>query len=170
VPANDGRDDGTGEPSPAVLRVGGRRDEPLVRRLSDRLFSRFGDYGGTLPALIGLPGIHLVIAEEGDSAIGFALLSEDEPERGVLDLTAIAVDPGHQRRGVGRRLMQRVQDRARDLARRRGTRPRVHLTVAETNLPARTLFERQGFVAVPAECGEYPGGQRSIGMVLDLDD
>jgi GNAT superfamily N-acetyltransferase len=153
-----------------VLRIGGRGDEPIVRALSARLFARFGDYRNTLPALIGLPGIHLVVAEIDASPVGFALLSEDEPERGVLDLTAIAVERGHQRRGVGAGLMQRTLERARDLARRRGTRPRVHLTVAESNTAARTLFERYDFVPVPAERGEYPGGQRSIGMIRDLDD
>lgn len=156
--------------SAVTLRIGGRGDEPIVRALSARLFARFGDYRKTLPALIGLPGIHLVVAEVSGSPAGFALLSEDEPERGVLDLTAIAVDREHQRRGVGDSLMRRALERARDLARRRGTRPRVHLTVAESNTAARRLFERHGFVPVLAERGEYPGGQRSIGMTLTLGD
>jgi ribosomal protein S18 acetylase RimI-like enzyme len=157
------------EPLDIHVRPGDRGDEPLVRRLSARLFSRFGEYERTLPALIGLPGMHLLVACSGEDPVGFALYSADEPQPGTVDLTAIAVDRPWQSRGVGRRLLERVEEEARRLAAAQRLPARMHLTVAESNAAGRALFERAGYTEVPGERGHYSGGQRSIGMARILD-
>jgi GNAT superfamily N-acetyltransferase len=67
----------------------------------------------------------------------------DNPETpaDALTLVAMYVVPHARGTGVGERLVQAVVDEAA----RRG-RSRVVLEVTETNLPARRLYERMGFV------------------------
>jgi ribosomal protein S18 acetylase RimI-like enzyme len=57
-------------------------------------------------------------------------------------LTGVAVIPEQQRRGIGRTLLATVLDDAR----RDGCR-RVTLWTRAANVPARKLFEAEGFVA-----------------------
>lgn len=59
----------------------------------------------------------------------------------VLEITGMAVDPPHQRMGVGRRLLEAAVDEAR----RRGSR-KLSLRVLGSNERARRLYEKCGFV------------------------
>lgn len=146
----------------AELVPGTRAHREFVRVLSAEVFARFGDYDVTLPGLIGLPWIRTVIALVDDKPVGFAMVSLERLGDAEIDLVAIAVTPLLQRRGVGRRLLEHVEERARAAA---SDRPcRLTLTVAEDNLPARLLFERAGFSIVADEPGRYQGGQSSIRM------
>ena len=78
-----------------------------------------------------------------------------------LNLLAIAVLPAWQARGVGRRLLERVEAVAADSIANDGT-AYVRVTVAEDNTRARRLFERSGYEALPGHEGAYPVGQRSL--------
>lgn len=138
----------------------------FVRALSAEVFSRFGDYDLTLPPLIGLPSIRTVIALDRNRPVGFAIFSLEELADGEVDLLAIAVTAARQRRGVGRRLLEHVEEQAREIV--TGRPRRLILTVAEDNRRARHLFERAGFTAVAGEPGTYPRGQRSIQMRKEL--
>jgi ribosomal protein S18 acetylase RimI-like enzyme len=78
----------------------------------------------------------------------------------AVDLMAIAIEPGRQRRGLGRWLLELVVEGAKDLAATTDLPiVEVTLTVAEDNAIARHLFASAGFVAVGGGGGTYPGGQ-----------
>jgi ribosomal protein S18 acetylase RimI-like enzyme len=59
----------------------------------------------------------------------------------VLEILGLAVDPAHQHRGAGRRLVEASVERARD----RGAR-KLFLRVLGPNTRARRLYEACGFV------------------------
>ncbi len=75
-------------------------------------------------------------------AIGLAALHRREV-RDTLLMDGIAVAAAARGRGIGTRLLAAVCDHARDL-RKTG----VRLDVVDTNPRARSLYERQGFIAV----------------------
>ncbi len=140
----------------------------FVKKLSGEVFSHFGNYEGMLPPMLSLPWVRIVVAEAGGVAIGFAMYSvEDQAEpEAEIDLVAIAVAPDWQARGVGRRLLQRVESDACALF-PSGT-PSVRLTVAEDNGRACRMFRRAGYVTIPGDTGSYDGGQRSMGLRKSL--
>lgn len=70
-----------------------------------------------------------------DRLVGAVAWTESEDE---LDLDRLVVDPGAHRRGIGRTLVQEVMARA-------GDRP-ITVATGRDNTPARTLYERLGFV------------------------
>jgi ribosomal protein S18 acetylase RimI-like enzyme len=150
--------------SPNTVRLvrGTSRHREFIRRLSAEVFSRFGDYEEILPGMLASSQVRTVVAEADGEAVGFAMYSIENVNDGEIDLSAIAVKPGWQSRGLGRRLLACVEAEARSLIRDRS--PIVHLTVAEDNRLARKLFERSGYVAIAGERGSYPQGQRSFAL------
>jgi ribosomal protein S18 acetylase RimI-like enzyme len=78
---------------------GGRSPPEGARRLIERLFRN--------------PGVYGVVAERGGEVVGLNFLYEHDPIRAVGPL---AVAPGAQGRGVGRRLMEAVLVRAEGAA------------------------------------------------------
>ncbi|HEX2086728.1 MAG TPA: GNAT family N-acetyltransferase [Solirubrobacteraceae bacterium] len=84
------------------------------------------------------PQIHGVVAEAGGRVVGSNFLDERGPVRGVGPIT---VDPDAQARGVGRRLMQAVIDRA---AGARG----VRLLQDSFNVQSLALYSSLGFEVV----------------------
>lgn len=124
------------------------------------MFARFGEYDTWLPDVTRHPDVLTLIAEADGGPIGFALVAFDEAVPGEAELLAIAVAPGWQCRGVGRRLLAAAEERARGRA---ATGPAaLRLTVAEDNLPALRLFREAGYVRDARPAGRYPGGQRSL--------
>ena len=151
--------------TPESIRVGpahaGHRD--FVRRLSAEVFARFGDYETMLPRLMQSPWVRTAVAASGEQPVAFAMYSLEELPHGEIHLTAIAVRPEWQARGVGRALLSHVEQQARRLA-PAGAEAAVCLTVAEDNSRARRVFEAAGFRPVPGEAGAYPAGQRSLAL------
>ena len=89
----------------------------------------------------------------------------------VLDecqLHSIAVLPGFQRQGVGRRLLGAVLQEASTLGLRR-----CSLDVREGNYPARRLYEARGFIEVGRRREYYPPlsgqGPREAALLCSLD-
>lgn len=148
--------------STVKLVVGTSAHRAFIKQLSAEVFSRFGDYEAMLPGLLASPMVRTVVAEVDGEAVGFAMYSLEDIDDGEIDLAAIAVRPGWQSRGLGRRLLAYVESATRSLVRSRS--PIVRLTVAEDNVPARKLFERSGYVPIVEELGSYPRGQRSIAL------
>jgi ribosomal protein S18 acetylase RimI-like enzyme len=89
------------------------------------------------------------------------MISLEDAGAGEIDLTAIAVEPAWQARGVGRTLLRHVEQVAR-YAVAAGRTASVRLTVAEDNRRARGLFESVGYRLVPGKEDRYSGGQRSL--------
>lgn len=67
--------------------------------------------------------------------VGYALVRSDGP---LLDLTRLGVDPTHQGRGVGKRLLEKVLEDGRDII----------LTVKKNNAHAIGLYRKYNFEIV----------------------
>ena len=143
------------------------RHREFVRRLSAEVFARFGSYDKMLPAMLEWPSIRTIVAEARGCPVGFAMISLEDAAVGEIDLTAIAVEPAWQSRGVGRTLLLHVEQLARSAVTGEQS-PSVRLTVAEDNARARGLFEAVGYRLVPGEEDRYSGGQRSLMLRKNL--
>ncbi len=85
--------------------------------------------------------------------------------RSVLDeveILNVAVAPEARRSGVARRLLSAVFERAQ----KEGIR-RFLLELRESNAPAYSLYESQGFVVVGRRSRYYPGGEDAVLMTLE---
>ena len=87
----------------------------------------------------------LLIAHDGSERLGFALVLDamsDEVTLRVQGFIAyMAVEPGRRRSGAGSALLAAVEDEARKRA-----LPYMTLMVTESNVPARQLYERAGYI------------------------
>ena len=106
-----------------------------------------------LSGILPMPGVSLTLARNGagGGAAGFSLARTVADE---AELLLIAVDPKLQRRGVGRRLMDRflAEALAAKLA-------RVHLEVRDGN-PAVAMYRGMGFEAVGRRRDYYTGADK----------
>ena len=87
-----------------------------------------------------------VAREQGQPAGYVALLRE---EAGDIVVEQLFVAPGHERRGIGRRLLAYAEGYA--IA--EGARS-LHVVVEESNRQARSFYKRSGFVRVEPELFE----------------
>ncbi|OLC05610.1 MAG: ribosomal-protein-alanine N-acetyltransferase [Gemmatimonadetes bacterium 13_1_40CM_70_11] len=93
-------------------------------------------------------GVPFLIAEHGGVVAGYAIAHHAADEGEILNL---GVAPAHQRRGVGRVLVEHLLT----LLAERGV-DAVFLEVRESNAAARRLYQRLGF----REVGRRPGYYR----------
>ena len=86
----------------------------------------------------------LLIAESPGLRLGFLLFLDSLPDEVSMSPQAfvayMAVEPGAQRRGIGRALL----NAAEDLARERGL-PTIAMMVTESNAPALELYTSSGY-------------------------
>lgn len=123
-----------------ALMPGGSRDLDHVIEVMDAAFDeRFGEAwtrsqcAGILP----MPGVRLVLARFGDDRLaGFSLYRTITDE---AELLLLAVAPAFRRRGVGRMLLDKFLDDAREAG-----ASQVHLEVREGN-PAVVMYRTAGF-------------------------
>ena len=85
-------------------------------------------------------------------ALASAWLVVDE-----LQITAVAVDPSHQRCGFGARVLQSMLDRATALGAVSAT-----LEVASTNAEARAFYAQCGFSTTGCRSGYYSNGDDAL--------
>ena len=81
--------------------------------------------------------------------VGFGILWRIEEEAHIISL---AVDPGHRRQGLGRRILEALLDQARAAGCRWAT-----LEVRASNYPAIRLYESAGFQRLGRRKGYYNG-------------
>ncbi len=101
----------------------------------------------------GLVPEDVLVAEDEGELLGYVMLHQSIPvpsHEHVLDINGLAVDPRHQGRGLGRRLVETALNEARA----RGVR-KVALRVLGPNASARALYESCGFVTEGVLCGEF---------------
>jgi ribosomal-protein-alanine N-acetyltransferase len=110
-----------------------------------------------LGLLLGQPGVFGLIAD----AKGFVLARVAADEAEILTL---AVLPDRQRQGLATRLLQAAHDRAASL----GAQAML-LEVAESNLAARGLYARSGYVQVGRRRRYYPDGGDALVLRCALD-
>jgi GNAT superfamily N-acetyltransferase len=94
---------------------------------------------GLMSMMFGHPGFFCVVAEDGGRIVGSNCMDERSPIAGIGPIT---IDPGAQNRGVGRKLMQAVMDRARER-----TFPGVRLVQAAFHTRSLSLYATLGFDA-----------------------
>jgi predicted N-acetyltransferase YhbS len=124
---------------------------------------------GLITMMFNAPGLFAVVAERGARIIGSNVLDTRSIIMGVGPIT---VDPGTQNSGVGRKLMQAVLDRARELG-----AAGVRLVQAAFHNRSLSLYASLGFdVREPLSCLQGAPLQRSIAgcdvraaTVADLD-
>ena len=133
------------------LRRGGAADVDEVMKIMSAAFSPcFGEAwtrsqcSGILP----MAGVSLTIAEEGRAPVGFSLVRRVADE---AELLLLAVDPKHQRRGIGQALLDDfVADALAHGAHR------LHLEVRDGN-PAVSLYHVAGFIPAGRRRNYYHG-------------
>ena len=137
-----------------------------MKGLAAEVFSRFGPYEQILDEWFVTPGVATLLAEEEEEPVGLVMVALFQRSWGGLsaDVLAIAVEPAHQGKGLGGRLLDRVLEVTAD-AELAGTVQEVGLTVADTNSVARKLFGSRGFRLVEGLESDYPGGQAALRMV-----
>jgi ribosomal-protein-alanine N-acetyltransferase len=95
----------------------------------------------TIRRLIADPYSATWIAEEEEQMAGFAIVYwAQAPEQPLAYIQTLEVAPAQRNRGVARELLRRVEESARSA----GAHV-IWLHVAESNAPARRLYERHGF-------------------------
>lgn len=122
----------------------------VMLAMSDAFDPQFGEAWteAQCAGVLGMPGSWLLIARIGPDPAGFALLRNI---LGEAELLLIAVRKGYRRYGVGRALL----DRAIEDARQEGVET-LHLEVRDGN-PALALYRSLGFVQVGSRRGYYRG-------------
>ncbi len=141
-------------PVDAVRLVRGRSaDLPAVMAIMNAAFEpRFGEAwtrsqcAGILP----MTGVSLMLARDNgrEQPLGFALFRN---VAGDSELLLLAVAPDHQRRGIGRLLLEQFLDCARDSG-----ASRVHLEVRDGN-PAIEMYRSAGFKPAGRRPNYYRG-------------
>jgi ribosomal-protein-alanine N-acetyltransferase len=138
--------------APAIaLGPGGIADLDAVMTVMDDSFDpRFGEAwtASQCAGLLPMPGVWLILAREGDAAIGFAL---GRAVAGEAELLLLAVRREAQGRGIGKMLLDRFAEEAKG----RGA-ARLHLEVREGN-HALSLYERSDYVLVGRRRNYYSG-------------
>jgi len=146
------------------IEVGTSEDLDAVMDVMDRAFGRqFGEAWtrSQLAGILPMGGVVLTIASDVQSAktIGFSLV------RGVADeceLLLLAVRPEYHRQGIGRRLLDRFMEQARD-----DGVVRVHLEVRDGNAAVQ-MYRDAGFEPVGRRRNYYHGddGKRFDAITL----
>jgi [ribosomal protein S18]-alanine N-acetyltransferase len=140
------------------IEAGGMADLPdVMTAMGDAFDPEYGEAWteAQCAGVLGMPGCWLLIAREGARPAGFAMLRS---VAGEAELLLIAVRPRYRRRGVGRALL----DRAAEKARQAGVEL-LHLEVRDGN-PALDLYRAAGFVQVGRRAAYYRG---RTGKVFD---
>ena len=124
------------------IRVLGPNDEAVLSRVAPGVFDH--DVDATLVAeFLHDPRHHLVVAIDVGSVVGFAsgvhYVHPDKPAE--LWINEVGVAPSHQRQGLGKRLLQELFARGREL----GCKEAWVLT-SPANGPAVRLYESVGGV------------------------
>jgi GNAT superfamily N-acetyltransferase len=140
------------------IRLAEARDDAALAALDVATWSpRVSPAPAPAPGSAFLGGGHraedVLVAESGGRVVGYLSLHQPVPlpsHRHVLEVNGLAVDPGHQGHGVGRRLVEQAKREAR----RRGAR-KLSLRVLAPNEPARRLYETCGFVVEGVLRGEF---------------
>jgi ribosomal protein S18 acetylase RimI-like enzyme len=116
-------------------------------------------FGLAMAAFGGLPGWSdervlevlnsdvIFVAREDDQPAGYVALHSDEA--GMMVVEQLFVAPGHERRGIGHRLLAYAEGYA--IAERAQS---LQVVVEQSNQPARSFYKRSGFVPVEPELFE----------------
>lgn len=146
MPRSTGKPGRVADPAPFIIRRAELRDVHDIRAIDKQVYSAPWSEKLTIQEITGPSRTHVVIEERGVVAghAGLAILADEG------HITTIAVDPKHQRRGVGDRLMAELFDVAR------GNQCRaLTLEVRVSNTGAIAFYERHGMESAGIRPGYY---------------
>ena len=140
-----------------IIRLLGPGDASVLDNVAPSVFDNAIDPRWTAEFLSD-PRHHLTVAIDEGWVVGMAsAIHHVHPDRGpYLWISEIAVAPPYQGRGIGRRLMERLLDRGREL----GCRG-VHVGTERSNTAARRLY---------AAVGGVESSEDSVEFVIDLGE
>ncbi len=152
---NSGPETGSAPEEPRVRPLEARDLDDVValdRKIAGR--GRRGYFEKRLASALRSPETHIQVAAERDGVlIGFALARVLRGEFGRTDpavlIEAITVDPGCQRRGIGRRLIAAIED----VMRRKGIR-KMKTQAAWTDHEVLRFLDSLGFEMAPRQIVE----------------
>jgi ribosomal protein S18 acetylase RimI-like enzyme len=153
-----------GESATAHLRRAGATDVAAVNALQHAAYARNRTILGLEPLPLTVDYATIVadydvwLLEQGDALEGVLIL---ETRADDLLIWSVAVAPEMQGRGIGNRLLEIAQARARELGRRK-----VRLYTGEKLAGNIAWYERHGFVR---ERIEDLGDRRAVHMIKELD-
>lgn len=100
------------------------------------------------------------VATIGESLAGYACFGRIPCTAAAWDLYWICVAPEHQRAGLGRRLLSRVEDRVRVTG---GSRIYADTSSRPQYLPTRAFYERAGYTVAASFADFYsPGDGKAV--------
>ena len=115
-------------------------DIEFIRRLSRSAFEIYGSYGDVVSQWFQSEMTETFIGRIARRPIGFAMLGlirEENSDRKVCELLAIAVEPNQQLKGIGQLLLNAVEQKAFEWQ-----VEEIFLHTAKENLQALNLFKR----------------------------
>lgn len=155
-------------------------DVVAVREISSEIFTAFGDYARLLPRFFSSQGVTSYVVREGARenarenargnarVLGFILIGflpwsggDSGSDRWIADVLAIGVRKQHQRKGIGKALMNRMLQLVSEMEEWREVRE-IQLVCAESNLLALDFFRQFGFRVIDPHHGSYAGGQKAL--------
>ena len=148
-----------------VCRRANETDLDFISQLSAEVFLKYGNYDEIVPVWFSEPGVITLVIMERTDLVGFAMLAIERNKDKSLcaHLLAIAVTPGHQRKGLGSALLRHVEK----FSRKSGI-GQVYLFTAANNQQAISFFQKAGFKVIGSEKRYYPKGQSALAMAKEL--
>jgi len=150
-----------------TFRPAKEKDLEFISQLSAQVFSKYGLYEEIVPAWFEQAAVITEVIMEKNDTLGFAMLVLDRQKvfgSRAAHLLAIGILPEHQRRGVGRTLLEHMEKIARKYS-----AVELHLWTAVDNEPALSFFQKAGFRIKRFESYYYPKGQAALAMSKRLD-
>jgi len=150
-----------------IYRPAKQKDLEFIRELSAQVFSRYGNYEEIVLAWLEQGAVITEIIMEQNHTLGFAMLVLDRQKilgSRAAHLLAIGILPEHQRRGVGRALLEHMEEVARKY-----NAVEMNLWTAVDNEPALSFFQKAGFEIKRFESYYYPKGQAALAMSKKLN-
>jgi len=146
-----------------ILRLARPHEAAAIAAMSRDLIEYGLDWRWTpkrIAASIRAPDANVLLACVGEHMAGFAIMRYGDDDA-HLDLLAVA--PGYRRLGIGRRLLEWLEECARV-----GGTFNVALEVRVTNLGAQRFYRRMGYRALLRLPGYYQGVEAALRMSRDL--
>jgi ribosomal protein S18 acetylase RimI-like enzyme len=141
-------------------------DIDFINDLSDQVFAVYGSYREIITSWFGSETTATFIAKAGKKPIAFGMLgflSDEHYQKRLAELLAMAVAPAWQKQGIGRKILEVIEDKAKELHIKQ-----LSLHTARKNLAAQKLFAKNGFVIAGIKDQYYPAGQTSLMMIKEF--
>lgn len=143
-------------PPDYTIKSASMRDIHAIRRLELAVFERDAYSYLNISTLIMWPGgANFKLLDPNGSLVGFVAGSPNYASH-IDWIVTLCVHPDHQRRGLGRWLLQTGEDAM--------SQDRIRLTVRQSNGPAIRLYESAGYARTYIEPRYYNDGEDGIVM------